>query len=245
MFIKKKILFNGINFYNLEYNDVLKKIKKGGLIVIPSGPGLATIRNDKEYHTSLKNSDVAILDSGFFCLLLLFIKFIKTKKFSGYLLIKKILDDRNLKNDTFFFVDPNKQENIVNRKYLLSSKIIKSFYYIAPIYKKKIIEDFKLLKILQEKKPKFIIINIAGGIQEKLGYYLKKNCSFNPIIICSGAAISFLTKEQAPINDFHDKMYLGWLVRIMYNPLLYLPRYFKAFKLFFLILVSNIKVTLI
>ena len=238
MFIKKKILFNGINFYNLEYNDVLKKIKKGGLIVIPSGPGLATIRNDKEYHTSLKNSDVAILDSGFFCLLLLFIKFIKTKKFSGYLLIKKILNDRNLKNDTFFFVDPNKQENIVNRKYLLSSKI-------APIYKKKIIEDFKLLKILQEKKPKFIIINIAGGIQEKLGYYLKKNCSFNPIIICSGAAISFLTKEQAPINDFHDKMYLGWLVRIMFNPLLYLPRYFKAFKLFFLILVSNIKVTLI
>ena len=69
---------------------------------------------------------------------------------------------------------------------------------------------------------------------------LKQKIKFNPIIICSGAAISFLTKQQAPINDFYDKIYLGWLVRIIFDPRVFLSRYYKAFKLFFLVLNNNV-----
>ena len=30
--------------------------------------------------------------------------------------------------------------------------------------------------------------------------------------------MAFLTKRQAPINNLIDKLYLGWLVRIFFNP---------------------------
>ena len=69
--------------------------------------------------------------------------------------------------------------------------------------------------------------------------YLKKNLDYKPSIICSGAAISYFTKQQAPITSFLDKIFLGWLVRIIFNPILFLPRYLKAFKLFFLVWNDN------
>ena len=63
-----------------------------------------------------------------------------------------------------------------------------------------------------------MIINIGGGTQEQLGIYIKNNIKYKLSIICTGAAIAFLTKRQAPINDFVDKIYLGWLWRIIYDP---------------------------
>ena len=219
MFIRKKIIFKEINFFDLNYDQIRKNIKKGGLLVIPSGPGLATLDRDKQYHTALKNSNIAIFDSGYFCLLLRILKFIKVKKFSGYQFIKNFLNDVDTKN----------------KKYLISLKIKNSHHYSAPIYKKNNIQDPQLLKIITKKRPKFIVINLGGNTQEILGYYLKRQLKFNPIIICSGAAMSFLTKQQAPINDLYDKIYLGWLIRIMFNPKNFLPRYFKALRLFLIV----------
>ena len=47
-------------------------------------------------------------------------------------------------------------------------------------------------------------------MQEPLAFYLKRNLDKKIFIICTGAAIGFFTKTQAPINDFFDKYYLGW-----------------------------------
>ena len=74
---------------------------------------------------------------------------------------------------------------------------------------------------------------MGGGVQEILGYYLKKNLNYKPSIICTGAAISYLTKKQAPITDFLDEIYLGWLVRCLFNPIKFVPRYLSAFKFYF------------
>ena len=49
MFIRKKIVFKEINFFDLSYNDIKKNIKKGGLLVIPSGPGLSPLDKDQQY----------------------------------------------------------------------------------------------------------------------------------------------------------------------------------------------------
>ena len=48
------------------------------------------------------------------------------------------------------------------------------------------------------------------------------------------AAIAFLSGQQARIPLIFDKIYIGWLVRIIFNPFVFLPRYSKAFKLIFL-----------
>ena len=90
---------------------------------------------------------------------------------------------------------------------------------------------------------KIIIINIGGGIQEILGFYLKNNLKYKPMIICTGAAIAYLTKDQAPINNFIDKIYLGWLLRIIFHPSAFFPRYIYAFKLFFLVLKNKITIS--
>ena len=86
------------------------------------------------------------------------------------------------------------------------------------------------------------VVVIGGGKQEILGNYIKKNINFNTKIICTGAAISFFTKVQAPMNSFHDKLYLGWLIRIIYNPKIFLPRYLKSIKLFLIIFKNRIHV---
>ena len=109
----------------------------------------------------------------------------------------------------------------------MKSKNIYNFKsYIAPNYKNKFY-DHKLIKIIKSYKPRYIIINIGGGSQEPLAVNLKNNLNYQVSIMCTGAAIAFLTGEQAPINKFIDKIYLGWFTRIMWNPRLYLGRILK------------------
>ena len=114
--------------------------------------------------------------------------------------INKALEERNFTNS-----DDNGNKNYVDK-----SLQIKSNHYIAPKYDPKKIQDKKLIKRISVLKPEIIIINIGGGIQEILGFYLKNNLKYKPMIICTGAAIAYLTTDQAPINDFIDKIYLGW-----------------------------------
>jgi N-acetylglucosaminyldiphosphoundecaprenol N-acetyl-beta-D-mannosaminyltransferase len=97
------------------------------------------------------------------------------------------------------------------------------------------IEDATLLNQLEELKPKFVILNIAGGKQEKLGYYLRQNLSYKPAIICTGAAIAFLTGHQARIPMWADRLFLGWLWRCCEKPGIYIPRYLSAVRLAYLV----------
>ena len=75
------------------------------------------------------------------------------------------------------------------------------------------------------------MINIGGGTQEPLAIYLQKNIKYKLRIMCTGAAIAFMTGEQAPINYIIDKLYLGWFARIIWSPKLYLGRILKSFKI--------------
>jgi UDP-N-acetyl-D-mannosaminuronic acid transferase (WecB/TagA/CpsF family) len=159
------------------------------------------------------------------------------KKFSGYKLLKNLIKDLKKNKKKLFLVDPNQQVSKINKNYLNFKNLSQ---YVAPLYNKNKIEDKKLLKILNTQKPKYIIINLGGNIQEVLGYYLKRKLRYKPVIICSGAAISFFTREQAPISDLIDSWYLGWLIRILFNPLIFLPRYVLAIKLFLIVITNKV-----
>ena len=225
----KKFSFKEIKFYSGDYDQIKYEFDKGGVLVAPAASALANIDTDKQYYSSLKNSKIAILDSGFFCILLRIFRFQKVKKLSGFLFLKTFLD--NFKNQQkILFIDPSRKSNILNVKFLKSKKIINFKTYIAPNYKKKFF-DLKLLNLVNNYKPKYIVINIGGGSQEPLAIYINKNIKYNASIMCTGAALAFMTGEQAPINKFVDKLYLGWLTRIIWNPKLYLGRILKSFKI--------------
>ena len=97
-----------------------------------------------------------------------------------------------------------------------------------------------LLKKIVKARPDFIMTNIGGGIQEILGLYLKKKLKFKITIICTGGAISFFTGDQAPINSLIDKLYLGWFIRLIYNPLTFSKRYLVALKLIAMVIFNKV-----
>ena len=232
--MKEYFLFE-IRFIDGDFKSIKLLIDKGGLLVLPAAPALKEIDNNKKYHNALKHADIALFDSGFFCVLLKFFKKIKVKKYSGLKFLKEFLLSQKNTSNKILFIDPSNKDKIINNKYIKSVGIKNFFHYIAPIYQPNLLEDTILLNIINERKPKYIIINLGGGIQELLGSYLKTNLNYKPSIICSGAAIAFLTGQQARIPLIFDKIYIGWLVRIIFNPFIFFPRYLKAFKLIFLI----------
>ena len=70
---------------------------------------------------------------------------------------------------------------------------------------------------------------------------MKKNLKVKSTILCTGAAISFFTKDQAPINNLVDQFYLGWLVRLIFNPLVFFKRYLYSLKLVPMVIFNKIK----
>ena len=230
----RKNIFNfyEIKFYNLTFKNVFKKISKGGYLVAPAASSLSKILKNKEYHKSLINSDVAILDSGFFCILLRIFKKQKVKKLSGYFFLKEFLNLKFNKKIKFLNIDPNIEESKLNYNYLMKTKKINNVIsYIAPFYGKKI-NDIKLINLIKKEKPKFVLVNIGGEIQEILAEYIKNKINYKISIMCTGAAIAFLTKKQAPLmNDLIDKYYLGWFVRLLHNPRKYFSRIVSSMNL--------------
>ena len=234
----------GIPFINGFYKNIIIKVKRGGLMVVPSGPGLSTMDKDLKYTEAVLNADFAIPDSGYMVLLLRILKGIKINKFSGYDFLKYFFAENFCKND-LFLIDPNEEESKLNNDYLnnIGIPIEKSYQYVAPRYGDYEIADRVLLNRLNtlREKPKYIMINLGSGVQEPLGYYLIQNLKFRPGIICTGAAISFFTGSQATISPLIDKLGLGWLWRCIKTPSVFIPRYLKAFSLFNLILKSDVE----
>ena len=222
------INFKGIKFYNYNFDKLFSIINEGGYLVAPAASALTNISEDKTYHQSLIHSDVAIFDSGFFCILLRIFKQKKVSKFSGYLFLKNFLNLSFADDVKFLTIDPTKEDGEANISYLNSKNIINLKSYVAPQYNGKKIVDNYLIDEIKKFQPRYIIINLGGGVQESLALYIRKNINSKISILCTGAAIGFLTKRQAPINDLVDKLYLGWLVRTLYNPKKFFIRTIKS-----------------
>ena len=85
----KKIIFHSINFFDYEFKYLIKKLQNsGGYIVAPAASSLSEIFSKKIYYQSLRRSNIAILDSGFFCILLYLFLF---REELGFLLISIIV----------------------------------------------------------------------------------------------------------------------------------------------------------
>ena len=234
----------GVKFLKAGHSSVIEDLSNGGFMVVPSAPSITIIKTDEYYYKSLQGSDFAIPDSGLMVLALKIIHNIELQKLSGLAFLKLfLLDCANDSNPELFLVEPTQEDHDANQKYLsrIGVKYDSSFYYVAPIYKDIVIEDFDLLKQLEDQKPKNIIINLGGGIQEKLGYFLNTHLSYKPAIICTGAAIAFLSGQQANIPDWGDRYYLGWLFRCISNPGRFVPRYLGSIKLIFMLIGCSVE----
>ena len=237
-------LFN-ISFINGIYEEAFSRLKDGEFMVVPSGPGLSSIDKDVKYWEALKGADFAIPDSGLMILLARLFFALKIKKLSGPKLLRLFLQENILQAEgVLFSIDPNDNASKINNSFLvdIGIPINSSYHYVAPLYEKNNIRDKRLIEILEslEERPKFLLLNLGGGVQERLGFYIKNNLSYKVGIICTGAAIAFETGQQARLPKWLDELYLGWLVRIIQNPNQFTMRYLKAFRLVFVFYLCKI-----
>ena len=234
---KDIIIFHKIKFYNKNFTNLFNIISKGGYLVAPAASSLSQIYNDEKYYHAIKNSYIAIFDSGFFCILLRLFHRKKIKKFSGLLFLKNFVANPFAHRHLILTIDPNRNESKKNYKFLRNCNFSKIKTYIAPHYSNsKSKMDAKLILLIKKIKPKYVLINIGGGTQEVLAEYLYNHINKKTSILCLGAAIAFLTGSQAHISDRMDKFYLGWLARMVHSPKKYFSRILVSFtlvKLFF------------
>ncbi len=214
--------------------------RKGGLVLAPSGPGMAgDLTSSKEYQASLEGADITLLDSGLIALWSKVIMSRKLSRISGLAFLNEFLLKVDWEREKALWVMPSDQQAKGNLDWL-SRRFCRSFEqastYIAPQYPKfGRIEDQRLAEMISLEKPKNVFVQLGGGVQERLGMYLKDKADSSTTIICTGAALAFLSGQQVRIPMWIDRLYLGWLFRCIWRPQTFGPRYFKALKLIYLL----------
>jgi N-acetylglucosaminyldiphosphoundecaprenol N-acetyl-beta-D-mannosaminyltransferase len=234
---RKNFRILGIDFFRGSIEEAVIKANGDGLCVAPSGPGLAgDLTNCTVYSRALTQADLVLPDSGLMCLWTKFFSRRPIKRISGLAFLKAYLFSKEFRSgDSTFWIMPDEEQSATNRKWLkeeLGLSVQDEAFYVAPRYAKVgPIEDLELLATIIARKPRTIFIQLGGGVQERLGLFLRNKLSFPTTILCTGAALAFLSGEQVKIPNWADRLYLGWLLRCCAKPTVFVPRYLNAFRL--------------
>lgn len=229
----------GIRFWNGSFSGLLDRVVQGGLLTAPSAPVLADLPADEAHREAVEGSDIAIADSGFMVILWLLMRGRKIPRISGLRFIRGLLTRPELREPgSTFWVMPTEEDSRLNRDWLNSRGIPVSedSCWVAPLYGSGRLEDPALLALIEARRPRFVFLNLAGGVQERLGRFLQTRLSYKPAILCTGAAIAFDTGLQTHIPVWADRLILGLHIRTLANPRKYLPRYSKSLRIIPLLL---------
>lgn len=228
----RKIL--GIQFFVGNAAEAVATGMRGGLVVAPAAPSLVDLSKNEDYQQALLESDLAITDSGFMVLLWNIMFLDRIPRLSGLKYLKLLLSQPEFRQPgATFWVMPSQESMRRNLAWLQAQGIPteEGDCYVAPQYDAGAIGDEALLKLINDRRPAHVIIAVGGGVQERLGLFLKRGCDFRPGIHCVGAAIGFLTGDQVRIPTWADEWKLGWLFRCVDSPSRFVPRYAKALRL--------------
>jgi UDP-N-acetyl-D-mannosaminuronic acid transferase (WecB/TagA/CpsF family) len=225
----------GLDFFQGTVAEAVAAARAGGLVMAPSGPGLAELPDDADYRAALAAADLRLLDSGLLAWLWEARHHRKLDRISGYLFLQEFLQIPEMSNPSAsLWVAPTDAAAARTRAWLAERRGLVSptgCWHVAPVYPRTPVRDETLLTLVRAQRPRFIIIGVGSGPQEKLGAWLKGELDYQPAILCTGAAIAFLTGEQARIPAWADRARLGWLWRCVSEPRKFVPRYWRARKL--------------
>jgi N-acetylglucosaminyldiphosphoundecaprenol N-acetyl-beta-D-mannosaminyltransferase len=227
----------GVRFFNGPVDEAVEAISaNGGLLVVPAAPALLKLRDYEEYRRALTSADMAIADSGAMVLLWRIFTGRRVERISGLKFLRRLVTRLgSCPHERVLWIVPSASAQTKTIAWLRSVNLTGTAdFYVAPRYSVRVRDDALVAKI-DNRPPTHVVVGIGGGVQEKLGLFLKKNLRPRPAIHCIGAALAFLTGDQPPIPMWADRFYLGWLLRLLRQPRLFGPRYFGALKLPFLI----------
>lgn len=225
----------GIRFYVGPLDGLLELTMRGGLIAVPSAPVLTRLPEDAAHREAVEGCDFAITDSGFMVLLWLLFQRERLIRISGLRFLSALLARPELRvPGKTFWVMPGAEDAAANQRWLAGQGIVVSdeAMYLAPHYAGGgILADPALLAAIERQRPQFVVLCLGGGVQERLGHYLRRHLTYTPALICTGAAIAFLSGRQTNIPNWADRLFLGWLFRLLSDPKRFWPRYQHALRL--------------
>ena len=224
----------GLRFFDGTVPDaVAKALEHGGLVVAPSGTCFQRLTEDPVYRTAMTQADLVLPDSGFMVLLWRLLRGQRITRISGLAYLQELLRRPDLKgNGTVLWILPHEEARAKTLRWLEENGFAAApeDCQIAPIYGPRV-EDELLVERIGVRQPRHVVIALSGGVQEKLGFHLREKASYRPGIHCIGAALGFMTGYQIAIPRWADRLYLGWLLRLLSNPRRFLPRALSAFAL--------------
>jgi UDP-N-acetyl-D-mannosaminuronic acid transferase (WecB/TagA/CpsF family) len=229
----------GLDFFDSDAAAAVQTMcTKGGLLVAPSGTCFARLQRDANYRRAMTSADLALADSGFMVLLWRILRGKRAKRISGLTYLKQLVKDPTVRSvGATFWILPNDtaREKAIAWAPTQGIQITAGDCYSAPYYGPAV-HDETAVTLIDARRPRHIVIGIGAGAQEKLGYYLRERLDYRPAIHCTGGALGFLTGDQTKIPDWADRLYLGWLFRLLANPRVFVPRLWSARKLPLLII---------
>ena len=223
----------GVNFFNGTVDEAVDVMSKdGGLVVVPAAPALVKICDDQGYRNAVTSANMAIADSGAMVLLWKIFTGRRVERISGLKFLKRLVARlASHPDERVLWIVPSEDAHEKTIAWLQKVNLTGSAdFYVAPHYAREVRDDTLVAKI-QTRPPAHVVVGIGGGVQEKLGLFLKENLCARPAIHCIGAALAFLTGDQPPIPMWADRFYLGWFLRLLRQPRIFGPRYLSALKL--------------
>jgi UDP-N-acetyl-D-mannosaminuronic acid transferase (WecB/TagA/CpsF family) len=229
----------GVKFFIGTAAQAVERMRTGGLLVVPAAPALKDLETKASYREALVNADMAITDSAYMVMVWNRLEGDSIRRLSGLEYLRELLkqpDVREPGNVLWIMASPISAER--NLAWLAKEgiEVPEDCVYQAPMYSEDAVADPTLLERVERIRPQHVILTLGGGTQERVGLYLKRNLSYLPAIHCIGAAIAFLSGDQVRIPVWADRSYLGWLYRSISEPRLYVPRYWNARKLLYLLI---------
>ncbi|MFZ4483870.1 MAG: WecB/TagA/CpsF family glycosyltransferase [Chthoniobacterales bacterium] len=229
----------GIPFFTGTVPEAVAATLRGGLVVAPSGPNLAgELRRVPAYREAVQTADVALTDSAVMVAVHRLATGRGVPRHSGLKFLSALLEEPVVRElGAAFWVMPSQEEGDKIADWLRGQgfPVTPENFYVAPFYRGYPIEDETLLQRLQVARPRVVFLNLAGGKQEVLGAWLRSRLQPSPGLVCTGAAIAFLAGTQANIPIWADRSGLGWLLRCLYEPGKFLPRYWSALPLLWMV----------
>ena len=224
----------GIRFFNGSAEEAIQLMTQhGGFLVAPSGTCFARLREDETYRRAILAADLAIADSGLMVVLWRLFRGEKIERNSGLKYLRHLLAEiKGERSGIVFWVVPSEpaRQKLFEWSERGTFQLTSESCHVAPRYGLEV-EDRTLLKLIEQHRPVQVIIAIGSGAQEKLGHYLRENLSYRPAIHCTGAALGFVTGDQAAIPDWADRLYVGWLWRLFAQPRTFVPRLARGLEL--------------
>lgn len=230
----------GVKFFVGSLDEAVEAIAEGGLLTAPSGIGMAAdLVNSAAYRRALDQSDLVLTDSGLLVTMWQLRTGRRLPRHSGLKFLRRWFERPEMKEPgTACWVMPSAGDAERARAWLKTMGVpaAPEDFYVAPWYGTGEIQDEKLLAHLEARRPTLVYLGIGGGVQERLGVYLREQLPYRPTILCLGAALAFLSGAQVAIPPWVDRARLGWLWRVISHPRRFAGRYFRALALVRLIL---------